>query len=103
MKRTPDKFYVIYYVVQGSGDFPIDMLRYDRSCPASESDSHQIERFELRRVALTRFSAAGKSGPNEARWKSFGWRVVGIRWWDETTEGDLELDLGKHALTELAR
>jgi hypothetical protein len=33
-----------YAIVIGSGPFPIDMLRYDCCSPATEEDSHIIER-----------------------------------------------------------
>jgi len=31
-----------YAVITGSGDFPLDMLRYDRCCPYQETDSYTI-------------------------------------------------------------
>lgn len=56
----PQKRWVMRMVVEGSGDFPIDMLRYDTTVPASEQDSHLIdERYshhEKRRVILRRFA-----------------------------------------------
>lgn len=73
----PDKF-----VVTGTGTFPIDMLRYDRCFPASESDSHVIDvtrtpgyRGDARKT-VTLQMADPKRQPTEARWESFGWTVV---------------------------
>jgi hypothetical protein len=71
-----------YYVVEGSGSFPCDMLRYDHAWPHSEAhDSHAIEQAAfsepkgMRRIMLATDTA---SGPNRDRWKSFTWRVVAV-------------------------
>jgi hypothetical protein len=83
-----EKFYSIKYIVEGSGRFPFDMLRYDRAVPATESDSNSINREHRigRMVELIRFSSAGKSGPCVARWASFGWKVVRIEYPDGSIE-----------------
>jgi hypothetical protein len=82
-----EKFYAIKYAVEGSGTFPIDMLRYDRSCPMTESATHIIEREgTMRCVELIRFSPAGKSGPNVPRWASFGWKVTKVEYHDGKVE-----------------
>ncbi len=70
-------------VVEGSGPFPIDMLRYDACIPATELDAGTIARTFERddvhaRVALRRL-AAGDGPPTVGRWESFGWRIVEIR------------------------
>lgn len=64
-----------FYVVQGAGDFPHDMLRYDESFPAREKDSGRMEGLtkRKRRVMLATDSA---QAPNAERWKSFLWEVV---------------------------
>lgn len=66
------------FTVRGRGEFPIDMLRYDRATPATEQDSGVIIR-SFRNLRI------GDSGPHEvrvsaprmtyARWQSFGWTV----------------------------
>ena len=70
------------FTVEGSGSFPFDMLRYDHAWPEKEaSDSWQLsltrdngdDYFNRRRVTLL---TDEPHGPNEARWKSFNWRVV---------------------------
>jgi len=70
------------FVVEGSGAFPFDMLRYDHAWPDKEgSDSYQLgltyehgdAYFAKRRVALITDSTFA---PNVERWKSFNWRVV---------------------------
>ena len=54
MPRT----YLHRYAVEGTGRFPIDMLRYDGSWPATE---HRAPKDWL---------------PTDARWRSFGWIVL---------------------------
>jgi len=95
-----EKFYRIKYAVEGSGTFPIDMLRYDRACPSSEDYSHIIEREGLRRVELLRFSPAGKSGPNVERWASFGWKVTRIEYYDGKVEQPNISQLGANGAAE---
>jgi len=53
-----DKYFSVRFTVEGSGRFPLDMLRYDRRrgrcCPEDQSDSGRMEAM---------------------RWVSFGWYV----------------------------
>jgi hypothetical protein len=77
MKIKPLKFYEMHFVVSGSGEFPIDMLRYDNATPSSEEDSGIIERRGPRRVAL-RSRRVNDALPTAARWASFGWKVEGV-------------------------
>ena len=70
------------YSVEGFAPFPHDMLRYDESWPATESDAGVMERLGDRprrgpddpgvRVRLATFSGQ----PTVERWRSFGWTVV---------------------------
>ena len=70
------------YSVEGFAPFPYDMLRYDESWPATESDAGAMERVEggLRQseaLGPTRIRLATFSGqPTVERWQSFGWTVV---------------------------
>jgi len=58
------------YKVSGWGDFPIDMLRYDRAYPASERDSGvMVNSHEQRTVEVEGFSCTPE------RWESFLWKV----------------------------
>lgn len=61
------------FVVEGGGDFPMDMLRYDRCCPYQEADSATIGGEGRRQVAVM---VPGGGSLTEARWESFGWKVV---------------------------
>lgn len=69
------------FTVEGSGDFPFDMLRYDACWPYSEAgDSHQlaapsgVEPLRAgRRIVL---QSAQEGGPTAGRWERFGWRVI---------------------------
>lgn len=67
------------FTVEGSGNFPFDMLRYDRCWPKFETtDSTAIERTTIpRHQGVERVTLVGLDEPTEGRWKSFGWRVVG--------------------------
>jgi hypothetical protein len=73
-------------MVQGSGEFPHDMLRYDHCWPESESqtpllssdprlypESHYRER---RQILIERFIESAKERPASGRWRSFGWEVL---------------------------
>jgi len=75
-----EKVFFFRVTVEGRGEFPTDMLRYDRCFPASERESYQLDRRgELRKVELTSVHSTHLWNPTEARWNSFGWRVVGWR------------------------
>ncbi len=72
----------VRYKVQGSGPFPIDMLRFDVSAPDQSTDSdaifHSITNLGTDgdiTVTLTRYAETGWK-PWADRWESFGWRVV---------------------------
>jgi hypothetical protein len=81
-KKKAEKFYRFNVVVEGGGDFPIDMLRYDHCVPATENDSYILKRDEYRRVKLVMFCASG-NGPTLGRWKSFTWNVVSCNLYGE--------------------
>lgn len=69
----------IRYNVEGSGHFPLDMLRYDSSYPASESDANRAEfNSGTRTVVLERVSEDKDWAPTKGRWESFGWQVIGL-------------------------
>jgi hypothetical protein len=66
------------YVVEGTGQFPWDMLRHDRAWPKSSTEivnlaPHHRSSFlnDKRQVRLM-----GINEPMEARWRSFGWTVI---------------------------
>lgn len=72
------------FTVEGSGRFPIDMLRYDSCYPASQADVSAITndggpgqaRLEPRRVELAHTDTRKRWTPTSGRWESFGWRVL---------------------------
>ena len=71
------------YTVSGTGPFPIDMLRYDRSHPTTEIGSHLIERTFNGRLGERVYIVVERNTekawtPTAARWESFGWRVEPI-------------------------
>ena len=71
---------VYEYTVDGSGYFPIDMLRYDAAWPADTDSAIQIverlkpitreDRLERKPIKLRSYHA-----PTEGRWQSFMWGV----------------------------
>jgi hypothetical protein len=60
------------FVVEGGGEFPFDMLRYDNAWPATEQDSGLMPGYEKRRVTL--FTITERL--TVKRWESFNWTVV---------------------------
>ena len=75
MKPASRKFYEVYLVVEGNGEFPVDMLRYDSAFPAQECDTSAIGRHETRRVVLCRRSVNQEPGTPD-RWRSFTWKII---------------------------
>jgi len=80
-------------VVTGTGQFPVDMLRYDSCWPASEVDSGIIAStlcsYGSWRVHVRRRPLEKKKNPIEywtkARWESFGVKI-------ETCDGSFIVD-----------
>jgi hypothetical protein len=64
--------YEWFIVVEGAGDFPFDMLRYDACIPLREQDARAMERGERRRIVLVRRGVNQEAG-TPARWASFKW------------------------------
>ena len=69
-------------VFEGFGDFPVDMLRYDRCHPATERDSAlaggtvTLSRcLTKRQVTVSRLAEKGRKWTID-RWKSFGWQLL---------------------------
>lgn len=72
------KYVCLVFEVQGRGNFPFDMLRYDSCCPDRSEDAAEMSGYdtEVRTVRLRRFARDKKAGPTVERWRSFGWSVV---------------------------
>ena len=83
--------YAIEFVVEGTGRFPVDMLRYDNCFPSSGNDAEHLRKLisgeydgktgigssEPYGVCLTKFAASkAQATPTDARWRSFGWTVT---------------------------
>jgi len=70
------KLYTFRYKVQGKGQFPVDMLRYDSAWVEDGSDFYRGEGSnELRTVTLSAIHH-GSWQPCYDRWRSFGWFVT---------------------------
>jgi len=73
--------YLQTFEVKGNGAFPLDMLRYDRCFPATESDSRKIADTEFsvgvntHSIKLCRYVSVRQT-PTVDRWNSFLWKVV---------------------------
>lgn len=76
MRGVKKTVYEWFLVVTGSGEFPLDMLRYDACFPYEQVDSNRIERStESRRIVLVRRGVNDGTG-TPARWQSFRWNVI---------------------------
>lgn len=62
------------FIVEGRGEFPADMLRYDECAPLHYADTEAMKKRGLRMVSLT----SRKHTPTFARWESFGWSVLAV-------------------------
>lgn len=77
-KPKQTKVFQQYVVVEGSGEFPWDMLRYDAAHPTTEKDTHIAQHeSKLRRVAVCS-RAVNDQAPCYPRWESFCWKVVAV-------------------------
>lgn len=74
MPRSKPK--CVRFLVEGSGPFPLDMLRYDKAFPRTEQDANVAQGSRIRR-SVTLLSSS-LSAPTHARWESFGWKVDGV-------------------------
>lgn len=77
---------IVYGMVMGNGEFPIDMLRYDACSPAKESDSGLIaESFRnygkwtifVKKTLLERRKKDSKIF-TVGRWESFGCKITEV-------------------------
>lgn len=62
-------------IIEGQGQFPMDMLRYDRAFPASEKDSAAITRTFMFRSEAWKVSVTSEAMFTVERWASFGCKV----------------------------
>jgi hypothetical protein len=73
-----------YAIIQGRGEFPVDMLRYDSCYPNSERDSSLItSTFDSwTKTPRERWSICVKSASENpwtfGRWSSFGVNIIDV-------------------------
>lgn len=75
------KVYITTFIVEGRGQFPTDMLRYDTCVPNTSADATAIDNAgyqEPRTVELRRYSSVN-GPPTIARWNSFYWKVLSVK------------------------
>ena len=61
------------FIVEGTGVFPIDMLRFDACYPRTSADIVKISSIGMRRVELRTHAT---HSPTPDRWNLFLWSVV---------------------------
>jgi hypothetical protein len=66
----------VRFVVQGGGDFPFDMLRYDCCFPVHEAEAKDLGNRGPKLVTLEH--RGNGMAPTAGRWSSFLWKVVDI-------------------------
>lgn len=76
---------VFSFTVKGSGQFPLDMLRYDQCWPTGTDDASKIE-TSLARYYKADFCAADEIG-NSNKWEI---NLTGANGWGEPTPGRWE-------------
>lgn len=67
------------YTVEGAGEFPYDMLRYDCSYPDSGATTAHLGTHARERRAVTlihQYIGPGGWEPCADRWRSFNWIVT---------------------------
>jgi hypothetical protein len=64
--------------VQGSGEFPLDMLRYDECFPIDGPSVSALSASDKRSVTLRTFNFRYFNGFPGNRWESFGWKVTHV-------------------------
>lgn len=68
-----NEFELRHFTVTGSGQFPMDMLRYDNCWPYTSEDAVNMTEHGRRSIHLvTRYRGA----PTAGRWASFAWKCV---------------------------
>lgn len=67
-------------VVEGRGDFPLDMLRYDRAFVLTPIPHPQHPMYPRRgKLRVVVGFADSAYAPTADRWRSYGWEVLNIR------------------------
>lgn len=64
------------FSVEGFGEFPFDMLRYDSCWPSSSEDAAKMQHHSNRERRQITLQSAGRGAPTRGRWDSFNWRVI---------------------------
>ena len=60
------------FTVEGMGEFPLDMLRYDGAWPYSTEDVYKM-RHDIRERRSIRLVTGSDNSPCIGRWNSFMW------------------------------
>lgn len=78
MKVKENKIHTLTaFTVEGTHEFPWDMLRYDRCWPSHEENIVNMNPMGRERLREPRqVKLIGLRYPTKGRWASFGWRVL---------------------------
>lgn len=74
--------HIVVFKVKGIGEFPFDMLRYDRCSPSTQEDvPRMVDYNHMREIELVKYTDL-KTNPRvtTARWNSFGWAVTSVKY-----------------------
>ena len=80
---SPIRFYA-----RGKGNFPLDMLRYDKCYPLKEGEAKGLGNW----VPETRAIRLETSGTHitRGRWKSFGWLITKVEVYNKNKDRVME-------------
>lgn len=67
---------VIDFIVEGSGQFPTDMLRYDECWPIDSISANNMAADWGAGKRIVHLRTINPNGPNAQRWESFTWKVI---------------------------
>ena len=79
----PMRFYA-----RGNGNFPMDMLRYDKCYPLLEGCARRLGNWDSKTRAI-RLETSG-THVNRGRWKSFGWIISKVEVYNKNKDRVVE-------------
>lgn len=87
-RRTKIGMYEYSFIVVGSTQFPLDMLRYDGCYPGGSEDAQAIQDSldegytypsKAKPITLHKWSDNPRWQPTQGRWESFCWKVMSMK------------------------
>ncbi len=62
------------FIVEGSGHFPMDMLRYDSCFPTDEGETYCMRHYNSKKAQIT--LKTHQRWITDKRWESFNWKII---------------------------